>query len=346
MLAIIFALSILLTVLITALIRKIMIHASIIDQPKAGTRKIHKKPMPLGGGLAIFLSYSIIVYTTILVFKPLVAPSLHSIIIGLTIASALLMIIGIIDDKYNLPAYKQIWFPILAVLIVLGVNLHQYAGQTFFASLIDQDPANWLKPLFIVDLFAFCWLMGMMFTTKLLDGLDGLATGLVAIGALFIFFISQQEPWLDPDVAFLSITFAGCCIGFLVWNWHPANIFLGQGGSLFIGFMLGALALLSQGRIATTILVMGLPILDIVRVMIRRIQQKKSIFIGDKEHLHFKLLESGLNQRQAVLLFYAISLLFGITTFFLQSQQQLIALLFLLVLMLLIGIWFSVKEAK
>ena len=134
------------------------------------------------------------------------------------------------------------------------------------------------------------------------------------------------------------------CLGFLVWNFHPAKIFLGEGGSLFIGFILGVLAIISGSKIATTLLVMGLPMLDVARVIFMRIRKRKSIFVGDSEHLHFRLLHSGLDQRQTVLLLYVIAFAFGISTLFLQTNQKLIALLFLFMLMMLLVLYFSKKK--
>ena len=186
--------------------------------------------------------------------------------------------------------------------------------------------------------------MGMMFTTKFLDGLDGLVTGVVAIGALIIFFLSRDPRWLQPEVALVALIFAGACLGFLVWNWHPAKIFLGEGGSLFTGFVLGTLAIISGGKIATTLLVMGLPALDVVRVIARRAQKKTSVFAGDNEHLHFKLLRSGLSQRQAVILLYSLSLIFGLSALVLQTTYKLIAFGILLLVMLLAAAWFARAE--
>jgi UDP-GlcNAc:undecaprenyl-phosphate GlcNAc-1-phosphate transferase len=180
-----------------------------------------------------------------------------------------------------------------------------------------------------------------MFTTKILDGLDGLVTGVIGIGAILIFFVANQGQLPQPEVAILAIILFGTCLGFLIWNWHPAKIFLGEGGSLLTGFLLGALAIISGSKIATTLLVMGVPMLDVIRVVIIRIRKGNSIFVGDNEHLHFRLLVSGFNQRQAVLLLYAISFTFGMTTLFLQDSQKIIALLFLFVLMILAGVWLS-----
>jgi UDP-GlcNAc:undecaprenyl-phosphate GlcNAc-1-phosphate transferase len=194
------------------------------------------------------------------------------------------------------------------------------------------------------DLFAFVWLFGMMFTTKFLDGLDGLVAGIVTIAAVVMYLVSLQPQWYDPQVAMLSIIFAGTCLGFLIWNFNPAKIFLGEGGSLMTGFILGCLAIISKSKIAVTFMVVGIPMIDVIRVIIIRLRKGKPVYMGDREHLHYRLLESGLSHRQSVLLLYAISSLFGMIALFLQTERQFIALAFLFILMLLIGMWLSKRE--
>ncbi len=184
----------------------------------------------------------------------------------------------------------------------------------------------------------------MMFTTKFLDGLDGLVTGVITIGAFVLFAFALQDAWLQREVALLSIAFAGACVGFLVWNWHPAKIFLGEGGSLFAGFLLGVLAIISGAKIAITLLVMAVPAIDVACVIIRRKQRGKSILKGDNEHLHFRLIASGFKHHQAVLLMYAISAAIGLSALFLQSAQKLIALLSILVVMILFGVRFAKQD--
>ncbi|PIZ95707.1 MAG: hypothetical protein COX81_00335 [Candidatus Magasanikbacteria bacterium CG_4_10_14_0_2_um_filter_37_12] len=336
-----------LSLFITAIVRMVMQKYHIVDIPRTKTRKIHKKKIPLGGGLAIFISFFLIIF--LLLSNSFGQEILPKHIWGLFFGGLVLMVGGILDDKYNLKAKYQILFPILAALTVIlfGIGPHEITNPLGGVFTLDQwvlsvgTLGNWVV---LADTLVFCWLMGMMFTTKFLDGLDGLVTGVVSIGAMMIFFLSLQAQWYQPEVALFSIVFAGCCLGFLVWNWHPAKIFLGEGGSLFTGFMIGSLAIISGGKIATTLLVMGIPALDVIRVIMRRIQKKKPIHIGDNEHLHFKLIESGLTQRQAVLLMYVISFLFGVTTLFLQSSEKLVALVFLFILMLLLGVWFGKKS--
>ncbi len=345
-----FLLTFVISFFLTALVKDVMARLGVVDKPKAKSRKIHKKKIPLGGGLAIFLSF-FIVSGYLLCYSDFMARDITGTqMLGLFIGGLFLMIGGFLDDKYSLCARAQIIFPILAALsiIVFGIGPRVITNPLGGTITLDYKLAviglgNWI---IVADILVFFWLLGVMFTTKFLDGLDGLVAGVVSIGALIIFFLSLQSQWYQPEVAMLAIVFSAACLGFLVWNWHPAKIFLGEGGSLFTGFMLGSLAIISGGKIAITLLVIGIPMLDVARVMIRRMQKNKPIYLGDQEHLHFKLLESGLTQKQAVLLMYSISFLFGFTALFLQSSQKLIALVFLLALMLLLGVWFSFRDKK
>jgi len=197
--------------------------------------------------------------------------------------------------------------------------------------------------IFFADLLVFFWVFLLMSTTKFLDGLDGLAAGTVFIGALVLFFLSLQGQWFQPEISYLSIVFSGALFGFLLLNFHPAKIFLGEGGSLFIGFLLACLATLAGGKIAVTFLLLGVPFLDIVRVMLKRIQKGQPIFVGDREHLHLLLVDSGLGHRQTVLFFYGISLLFGFSILFFQSSDHIFAFILILLLILFISVWFSKK---
>jgi UDP-GlcNAc:undecaprenyl-phosphate GlcNAc-1-phosphate transferase len=183
------------------------------------------------------------------------------------------------------------------------------------------------KITFFADIFTFIWLLGMMYTTKFLDGLDGLVSGVTTIGAVIIFFVSLMAEVSQPETAMLSIILAGACAGFLIWNFNPAKIFLGEGGSLFTGFMLGILSIIAGGKIATTLLIMGLPILDALFVILQRLLTRpQSIILADQKHLHFRLLGMGFSQKQAVLSLYLVTLVFGTSTIILKSQGKLLAL--------------------
>jgi predicted adenine nucleotide alpha hydrolase (AANH) superfamily ATPase len=180
-----------------------------------------------------------------------------------------------------------------------------------------------------------------MYTTKLLDGVDGLVSGVVAIGGLIIFLFTLTTRYYQPNLAFAALLLTAVCLGFLIFNWHPAKIFLGEGGSLLLGYILGVLAIISGGKIAIALLVMGLPILDVAWTIVRRLLKGKNPFrFADRQHLHHRLLGLGLNQKQTVLVFYALALLFGLSGLFLQSLGKFLALLVLVVLMFIIVVIF------
>ncbi len=336
------------SLLLTPLVALVMQKIGIVDRPTQ-KRKIHKKNIPLAGGVAIFLTFFAFIFWALFIGKNIGSDITSHHIWGIFFGGLILMVGGILDDKYTLSPGKQIWFPLLACIVVLGfgIGLESITSPFGGALLLDTFSFSLFglgNFLVLADVLVFFWLMSMMFTTKLLDGMDGLSTGIVMIGAIVVFFLSQQPEWFQPEVSLFSAIFIASCLGFLVWNFHPAKVFLGEGGSLFIGFILGIMAIISGSKIATTLLVMAIPMLDVIRVIILRLKKKKPVFVGDSEHLHFRLLNSGLGQRQAVLLLYSIAFVFGISTLFLQTNQKLIALLFLFILMLLVALFFSRKN--
>src|SRR3989344_5102706 len=327
----------LISVILTYLIRLLVLKLKILDQP-GEPRKIHPVPVPALGGLAIFLTY----FLVMLIFSRygfltdgrITFQHLTGIIIG----GALLMIGGYFDDKYSLKPQQTFIWPVLAALVMVfsGLSLHYitnpFGGLLFFGS-------SWLGSILV-----FLWLLGIMYTTKFLDGLDGLVSGITGIGALILFVVSLF--WDKPlsGTSILCLILAGAAFGFLVWNFNPAKIFLGESGSLFLGFMLGVLSLISGAKIATALLILGIPILDVAWVIARRVfKEKKSAFVGDNKHLHFRLLDAGLNQRQAVLLLYLLTLLFGTASLFQQTIGKLITLGILLIVMICLALWLIVR---
>ncbi|MDD4606875.1 MAG: MraY family glycosyltransferase [Patescibacteria group bacterium] len=339
-----------LAVISTWLIRKLALKLKIVDRAStAPERKIHQGAKPLLGGLAVFLSMAVVagffVFKTDLILNQSIATKN---LIGVLIASILIMIGGILDDKFNLKPWQQILWPVLATIIVIasGVGIkyitNPLGGLIYFDSWkIELFRFNGLPYYFTVwsDIFTFFWLMVMMYTTKFLDGLDGLVSGISGIGGLAIAGLCLATAWYQPEVAILALIFSGACAGFLVLNWHPAKIFLGESGSLWCGFMLGILAIIAGGKIATAVLVLGIPILDLAWVILRRlISEHKAPWLGDNKHLHFRLLDMGLTQPQVVLFLYLISLIFGGISLFLHSFGKLIALGMMLLVMLILAI--------
>ncbi len=337
------------TALVIFPLKYVMSRLGIVDHPERVTRKHHKSSTPLGGGIAIYLG--LLLPTLYLLWDGTIvsADIPAKTTLGVLLGGAILVIGGLIDDKYHLRARYQIIFPVLAASVALigGVGSHGITspfGGTFSLGSLQYSFGSLGTLVLLADAVTFIWLLGLMYTTKFLDGLDGLVTGIVLIGALVIVIITGQSQWAQPEVAALASVFAGACAGFLLWNYHPAKIFLGEGGSLLTGFVLASLAALAGGKIAIAALVLGIPIIDVGRVLIRRAQRGQPVFFGDREHLHLQLVDSGLSERQSVLLLYSISLLLGATVIFLQGKEQLIAQFCILVLLLLIGVWFTRKE--
>jgi UDP-GlcNAc:undecaprenyl-phosphate GlcNAc-1-phosphate transferase len=328
-------------ILLTFLTKKLAARFSILDLPDHA-RKLHSNPTPLLGGAAVYLSILI----ALLIYFQFGRPDFNIVPVrffcGIIFGGLVLIIGGAFDDKYNLPP-KILWlFPALASLIVvwsgIGVGITKISNPFGSPIFIGY---NFQFLIFNFQLSAFLvwlWMMGMTFTTKLLDGLDGLCSGVGLIGALTMFALSLTSKVNQPITASIAIIFAGALLGFLFYNFNPASIFLGEGGSTFVGFMLGVLSIILGAKIATALLVMGIPILDVAWAILRRIIYNRSPFKGDRQHLHFRLLDIGLSQKQAVLVLYAISAIFGGTAIFLHSYGKLIDLVILFLVMMAIAL--------
>ena len=344
----IFLVAIVLSFLFTKLIIFLASRWRLFDLPDLNI-KIHKKPIPLLGGLAIYLSFLLLVlfmWQRGFLLDARINPSL---IFWFLFAGAILLFSGFLDDKYKLRPQWSFLGPLAATLIVMlaGLKIAYIThpdGGVLYLDRIFSDNGFWgtLIPLALT----FFWLLGMTYTTKLLDGLDGLVSSIGFIAALIIFFVSLSWDVVGSTTSLLSLTLAGAIFGFLLLNWHPAKIFLGEGGSTFIGFSLGVLAIVSGSKIATALLVMGLPVLDIAWVIFRRLKKGHSIWQGDNEHLHFRLLRSGFGQRQTVLFMSLISLCFGIIALLFSTKAKISALLILLFLMFLLSTWLNWKLEK
>jgi len=345
----VFCLAVGVSIIATLLVRRLALRLRIIDWPRQDDehRHIHKSPTPLLGGLAVFVSFFVVVLVETFFTPNLLGGFLlpkHIFVICL--AGLILVIGGFLDDKYTFKPWQNILFPIASASVIIagGIGI-DYLSNPFgnplylnqFKIVLFSYQGLPYQIVLLADLFTFLWMIGMSYTTKLLDGLDGLVSGVTVIGALIIFMLSLAKGVAQPETAILALALAGCYLGFLVFNWHPSRIMLGEGGSIFAGFMLAVLSILSGSKIATTLLVVGIPVLDVIWVIIRRIGKRRSPFWGDRAHLHFRLLDVGLSHRQAVLFLYSLSLVFGLVSLFVQGKNKVIALVSLAVVMLLMA---------
>ncbi|MBT5808326.1 undecaprenyl/decaprenyl-phosphate alpha-N-acetylglucosaminyl 1-phosphate transferase [Candidatus Uhrbacteria bacterium] len=328
-----------LSFVMTVFVKQLALKKGAVDVPTKA-RKIHKKPIARLGGLAIFVAFSAVMFIILASNGTLVSGSItYFHYAGVFIGGLILMFGGYVDDRYELPAHISIVSPFLAAItvIIFGIEIEKLSnpfGGVIYLTEIQSD------------ILVFVWLMVVMYTTKFLDGLDGLATSVTSIGSLMIMLLSLTVAYYQPDVALMSAVAIGSMLGFLFWNFHPASIFLGEGGSTYVGFLLGVLAVISGGKLATALLVLGIPLLDAVWVVVRRYRAGgiKNIFAGDRKHLHHRLYDRGFGQRSVVLFYMIIATSFGITTLVFQSREKLVALVILALLMLLVALFFSRKD--
>lgn len=345
-----FAAAGLLAFLLTAPIKKLAEKFSIVD-PAGQPRKIHLGLKPLLGGTAIFLAFWLVILLLVLAGGWLPGRYISANFLwGIFGGGLILMVGGFLDDKYNLAPRWQFIFPALAVLAVIasGIGI-DYVTNPLGLGLwyLDKWQLSFFGFKFVVlaDIFTIVWLLGMMYTTKFLDGLDGLVSGMTVIGAFIIFALSLSAKTYQPDVALLALALCGAAFGFLFWNYYPAKIFLGEGGSVWVGFMLGVLAIISGGKVATALLVMGIPILDAGWVIFRRLLiEKRSPVQPDGKHLHFRLLQVFFSQKKAVLILWGLALFFGTASLFLQTKGKIFLLVLLLAIMIILGLWVTRRD--
>lgn len=327
----VFLASFLLSCLFSFFYIKIAKKFNILDRPENSERKIHQQPIPIGGGAAVFLSWlflSFILYKNNLLIDSKIS---LAIIVAFFLSSLIMIIAGFFDDKFNLSPRWSLSGPILAIALIMLAGLHINYVTNPLGGIIYIDKI-WFGYFSLI--LTFFWLLGMTYTTKLLDGIDGLASSVSLIASLMIFFVSLSWDVKNSTTSLLSLMLAGALLGFLVWNWHPAKVFLGEGGSTFIGFALGVLAIISGSKIATALLVMSVPILDVIIVIWRRLKNKRPFWQGDNEHLHFKLLAIGLRQPMIVVMLSLFSLCFGLVAIIFSTKIKLIALAIFVVLII------------
>jgi UDP-GlcNAc:undecaprenyl-phosphate GlcNAc-1-phosphate transferase len=332
--------SFLLTLTGTFLAVKFFPKLGLMDRPwKYGLKR---EPIPYYGGLIIFFTF----FISILFFVPL-----DSHLLALLFGAILIVSISFADDLFGLSPHVRLLVQIFAalVLVAAGVGIHSISNPFGSPILLDQFQfllqfQGAIYPIFLLSaLFTVVWIVAVTNTMNFLDGLNGLPSGVSAIAALTLFFltirpdihfdVSSQTP-----VAMMSIILFASCLAFWLFDFYPAKILMGDTGSMFLGFMIATLAIFSGGKIATAFLVLGLPLLDALWVIVRRILNGNSPFKGDLKHLHHRLLEMGLSHRRALLLFYIICALFGGIAVFLEGKQKVYAIIMLLVFMLILAV--------
>ena len=298
-----FALAAALTCVLSLAVARVCRRRGVLDRPEP--RRVHTVAVPRLGGIAIFLSFLTV---SLLLFRPANDYELH-VYAGLIVAAVLVVAVMAYDDVRGLPPLPRLGVQTLAALIAMFPAGHGTLIEVLHNPLIAVDSSHTFLALWIAVPFTWFWIVGMMNTINWVDGLDGLAGGIVAITALVMAAIS----WMlgQHTAALLCAVLAGATLGFLPLNWHPARLFMGDSGAMFLGLALAVLANVGGAKLAMMLMLLGFPILDTARVIVRRVRQGRSPLHFDRSHLHHRLLAGGLSQRQIALLFYAVTGLFG-----------------------------------
>ncbi|MFA5010181.1 MAG: MraY family glycosyltransferase [Patescibacteria group bacterium] len=310
-----FGIAFLITLLATPWVTSLAKRYRLFDLPSA--RRVHTSPIPRIGGLALFLGF-FIALLVVFGFDPR--------ILGLALCAILIFGLGLLDDIYSLPPILKFTgqLVVASLAVFFGITIGNITNP-FGGTIL-------LSPIFDVSL-TIVWMLLMINTVNFLDGLDGLATGVTAIVSVVLVVLSLFTIVDQPQTAALAAMICGTALGFLYYNWHPAKIFMGDGGSHLLGFMLAAISIISGGKIATAVLALGLPVLDLVWAIVRRLKTGKAPWSADKLHLHHLLLSAGLGQRTVVTIFYVFTLGFGTVALLSGTWSKLVGLLIVGLLM-------------
>ncbi len=294
-----------------------------VDVPDS-ERRVHKKPIPRLGGLAIFYGFLV----ALLCFAK-IDEQLRGILIG----SLIIVGVGIIDDVKQLRALVKLAAQLLAAIIAVSHNVRITAISV--PGFISETGVLQLGVLSIPITIA--WIVGVTNAVNLIDGLDGLAVGVSSIASFSLFFIAILGG--EQNVAIISAALAGGCLGFFPYNFNPAKIFMGDTGSQFLGFMLSAICIqgLFKGYVVISfiipLLILGLPLFDTVFAIIRRAWNHKPIMGADRGHLHHRLLDSGFSQKQTVAILYVIASILGISAVLVLERGAYVACMLILIAM-------------
>jgi UDP-GlcNAc:undecaprenyl-phosphate GlcNAc-1-phosphate transferase len=309
---------------LTRYVRNFAIDRGLVDVPDS-SRNSHARLVPRLGGVALFLSVASVVGIDFFSRRLLGFPEQLSIetVVGLLGPATLIFLTGLYDDLWGLGPYTKFSFQVLAAVLLYFAGFGIHNVDLLF-------PWHAVRGFVALPLTIF-WVVLITNAFNLIDGLDGLAAGSALFSTLVVFAVSLFTG--NHLVSLLTIVLVGATLGFLRFNFNPATIFLGDCGSLFIGFMLSALALAGSQKAPTMVAVAipvvscGLPILDVAIAVVRRFLSGKPLFRGDHEHIHHKLLKRGLSHREAVLILYGVSALFGLLSLALLHGGATIGLL-------------------
>lgn len=310
----------------------------LVDDPKKRKHPatIHKTAIPRAGGIPVFIAF---VLATLLIVP------FSKQMMGILLGGLTLVIVGILDDRYDIKNKYKILGQVLAALIVVGsgIGISFITNPLFFVPGIGENIGEVIRLdltrivfdflgthsiLVWADLFAVFWIVWVINMVNFSAGVDGQMPGIVLIALLVIFIASLRFFPADGSqliVSQISLIGAGATLGLLVYNFFPARIFPGDSGSYFLGYLVAVTAILSGAKVGTAILVMAVPLIDGVFTIIRRMAGGNSPFVGDRKHLHHRLLELGFGQRRVALFYWLLCAILGAIALALPAVEKLFA---------------------
>ena len=301
-----------LSFLMTPVVKSFAYKVGAIDVPK-DSRRMHKVPVPRLGGLAIFSGFMV----SALLFVPLTS-EMKSIMLG----AVVIVVLGVIDDSMALPALLKFVVQILAALIpaLNGVTIRVFTNPNVFSSDLYWKLGKLSLPLTVL------WIVAVTNSVNLIDGLDGLANGVSTISATTMLVIALLLGETDVSLALAALV--GACIGFMPYNLNPAKMFMGDTGATFLGYILATMSIQGLFKYYAVIsfvvpfLILGLPIFDTTFAFFRRLAHGQSPMRADRGHIHHRLIDMGLNQKQAVATLYVISAILGLSAVVLTTGGE------------------------
>ena len=313
--------------LLTPYIKQLAVKIGAVDKPDK--RKVHTQVMPRLGGLAIYLATMLAIVCSMPITRDL---------LGILLGGTWIVIVGVLDDKYSLPARVKLAGQVIAAVILVAFDvkiewLNNPFGGYFYLEYLSIP-------------FTVFWVISFINVVNLIDGLDGLAAGVSGIASITVILVAVHQGYFP--VATLTAALAGGIFGFIHYYFNPATIFMGDTGSMFIGYMLAAISIFGAVKSAATIalivpaIALGLPIMDTAFAILRRYSNGRPIFQPDKGHLHHRLLAMGLSQRQAVLLMYGISIVLCLAAFVLAEANVYVAAV--VIVLILVGVAVGAKR--
>lgn len=335
-----FAFSLAASFVATREVRNLATRKGLVSVPEGG-RHVHQTPLPRLGGVAIFLAFSASLSVWLglsLIFPRIIVGLAPATILRIYVPACLIFGLGIYDDLRGAGPYLKFAVQAIAAAMLFAGGMRIFNLPVIFGSHSF--------PWFVGFPLTVLWVVAITNAFNLIDGLDGLAAGSALFSTMVVFVVSLVDhSWLG---ALMCVTLAGAILGFLRFNFNPATIFLGDSGSLFIGFMLSALALAGAQKAPTLVAVaipvvsFGLPILETMLSIVRRLISGKPIFTADREHIHHKLLQMGFSHRQVVIVLYAVSAIFAMLSLFLLWPTG--STLGLVLAVVGTGIWLGVQH--